>query len=120
MIELGLLQTKVEPPSGASPALCSKPIYLDHHATTPVDPRVTKMVVHAMTDVYGNANSVDHAYGEAAAELVESARRSVAALVGAAPGNVHFTSGSTQAIGIALSHAKIGRASCRERVCQYV
>jgi cysteine desulfurase len=50
-----------------------KPIYLDHHATTPVDPRVAMIVLHAMTDVFGNANSVDHGFGGAAAHLVATA-----------------------------------------------
>lgn len=108
MNDLDLMEKKVEP-EGKSVTLGSKPIYLDHHATTPVDPRVAKVVLHAMTDVYGNANSVEHVFGEAAAELVATARHSVAAMVGAAPDDVHFTSGSTQAIGMALSHAVANR-----------
>ena len=57
------------------------PIYLDYHATTPVDPRVAAVVVHAMTTAFGNANSAEHVYGEVAAALVTDARREVAALV---------------------------------------
>lgn len=81
------------------------PIYLDHHATTPVDPRVAAVVLHAMTIAFGNANSVEHIYGEMAAQLVVDARREVAALVGAGPERVHFTSGSTESIRLAVAHA---------------
>ena len=83
----------------------SQPIYLDHHATTPVDPRVADAVVHAMTGVFGNANSIDHAFGEAAGALVATASEAVATLVGSAPEDVYFTSGSTEAIRLALAHA---------------
>ena len=83
----------------------SHPIYLDHHATTPVDPRVADVVMHAMTGAFGNANSIDHAFGEAAAALVATAREAVAALVGSAPGDVYFTSGSTEAIRLAQAYA---------------
>ena len=83
----------------------SHPIYLDHHATTPVDPRVADVVMHAMTGVFGNANSIDHAFGEAAGALVATASEAVAALVGSAPEDVYFTSGSTEAIRLALAHA---------------
>ncbi len=83
----------------------SQPIYLDHHATTPVDPRVASVVMHAMTGAFGNANSIDHAFGEAAGTLIAGASEEVAALVGSAPEYVYFTSGSTEAIGLALVHA---------------
>ena len=83
----------------------SHPIYLDHHATTPVDPRVAKVVMHAMTGAFGNANSVDHVFGEAASALIATASEAVAALVGSAPEDVYFTSGSTEAIRLALVHA---------------
>ena len=59
----------------------SPPIYLDYHATTPVDPRVAAVVLHAMTTAFGNANSSEHVYGEVAAALVTDARREAAALV---------------------------------------
>ncbi|MDE2937384.1 MAG: aminotransferase class V-fold PLP-dependent enzyme [Chloroflexota bacterium] len=88
------------------------PIYLDHHSTTPVDPRVAAVVMEVMTYAYGNANSVEHLYGELAAELLYGARCDVARLVGAAPEGVCFTSGSTQGISLALFHAV---ASCKHR-----
>lgn len=82
-----------------------RPIYLDYHATTPVDPRVAAVVLNAMTRAFGNPNSEDHLYGEEAATLVADARCEVAALVGAEPEGIHFTSGSTEAIRIAIAHA---------------
>ena len=83
----------------------SQPIYLDHHATTPVDPRVADVVLYAMTGAFGNANSIDHAFGEAADALIATASEAVADLAGSAPGDVYFTSGSTEAIRLALAHA---------------
>jgi cysteine desulfurase len=84
------------------------PIYLDYHATTPVDPRVADVVVHAMTTAFGNANSSEHIYGEMAAALVTDARREVAELVNADPEGVHFTSGSSESIRLAVAHAVAG------------
>jgi cysteine desulfurase len=81
------------------------PIYLDYHATTPVDPRVAAIVLRVMTADFGNANSAEHIYGDVAAELVEEARDHVAALVGADPDTVNFTSGSTESIRLAIGHA---------------
>lgn len=81
------------------------PIYLDHHATTPVDPRVAAVLLHAMTTAFGNANSAEHIYGEVAAILVADARREVAELVNADPEGVHFTSGATESIRLAIAHA---------------
>lgn len=86
-------------------------VYLDHHATTPVDPRVAAVVLEAMTDTFGNANSVDHAFGEEAADLVARSRAEVAALVGSSTDTVQFTSGASESIGIAVSHAISSRSS---------
>lgn len=80
------------------------PIYLDYHATTPVDPRVAAIVLRIMTVDFGNANSAEHIYGDVAAELVDEARGRVAALVGADPDTVNFTSGSTESIRLAIRH----------------
>ena len=81
------------------------PIYLDYHATTPVDPRVAAIVLRVMTTHFGNANSAEHIYGDMAAELVDVARQQVAALVGADPEMVNFTSGATEGIRLAIGHA---------------
>lgn len=87
-----------------------RPIYLDHHSTTPVDPRVASVMVEAMTTAFGNPNSVEHRYGEEAATLVADARLHVADLLSAQPDGVHFTTGATEAISLALRDAEESRA----------
>ena len=78
-------------------------VYLDNAATTPVDPRVAARMADVLLDGDAQANpSSLHAPGRAAAALVEAAREQVAALVGAAPGEIVFTSGATESINIAL------------------
>ena len=77
-------------------------IYLDNHATTRLDPRVLEAMLPWLTDRYGNAGSTTHAPGLAAREAVEHARGQVAAAIHAAPEEVIFTSGATEAINIAL------------------
>lgn len=81
------------------------PVYLDNHATTPVDDRVAAVVIAAMQRDFGNANSSGHAMGLTASELVEASKAHVAALVGGEAEDVHFTSSSTEAIHLAMSHA---------------
>ncbi len=88
------------------------PIYLDHHATTQVDPRVAAVVTNAMTTAFGNANSVEHLYGEEAAALISDAKREVGISVGSEPEGVHFTSGSTESIWLAITHA-VTSSQCR-------
>lgn len=83
----------------------ARPIFLDHHSTTPVDARVAQVVLHAMTEAIGNPNSLEHVYGEEALALVVRARHLVSELVGADPDDVHFTSGSTEAIRLAVNAA---------------
>lgn len=91
----------------------TRPIYLDYHATTPVDPRVAAVVLHAMTSTFGNANSVDHIYGEEAAALIDTARDEVAALAGSHSDGVHFTSGASESIRLAVRHEALRRRSGR-------
>jgi cysteine desulfurase len=80
------------------------PIYLDHAATTPVDPRVVAAMQECLgvEGTFGNPSSVLHAPGRAAARRVEEARAAVAALIGAAPEEIVFTSGATEADNLAL------------------
>ena len=80
----------------------SRPIYLDYHATTPTDPRVAAIVHRYMTEVFGNANSVDHSFGDEALAAVEGARRSVATLIETDPRSIVFTSGATESLNLAL------------------
>jgi cysteine desulfurase len=79
-----------------------RPIYLDNHATTPVDPRVTAVLLHHLGAAFGNASSRDHDYGDEAEAAVAKARRQVADLVGVAPRWVVFTSGATESLNLAL------------------
>lgn len=78
------------------------PIYLDYHATTPVDPRVAKLMLHYMITEFGNASSTDHIYGDRAAKAVSKACSQVAELVGASAREVIFTSGATESINLAI------------------
>jgi cysteine desulfurase len=76
-------------------------IYLDHSATTPVDPEVAALMMTYYTEKYGNPSSV-HSFGREAKQALEEARRQVAALIGATPQEVTFTSGGTEADNLAI------------------
>jgi cysteine desulfurase len=79
-------------------------IYLDHNATTPVDPAAAEAMMRALQDLFGNASSV-HYYGQQAKAAVDTARSSVAALIGAEPSEIIFTSGGTEADNLAIRGA---------------
>ena len=77
------------------PSTMNKQVYLDYHATTPVDPRVLDAMLPYLKDSFGNASSKTHPYGWAAREAVEKARAQVGSLLNASPGEIYFTGGAT-------------------------
>lgn len=110
----------VEEPSDSLPnpvRESHRPVYLDFNATAPVDPRVAEEVMRFMTQEFGNAGSRTHGYGQVAKERVNRAREEVAAVVGAKPDEVIFTSGATESDNLAiLGLARHGEATGRRHI----
>lgn len=88
-------------------------VYLDHSATTPVDPEVASLIMTYYTEKYGNPSSI-HSFGQEAKNALEEARSQVADLIGAKPEEITFTSGGTEAdnlavLGVAEAYRKKGK-----------
>jgi cysteine desulfurase len=79
-----------------------RPVYLDYHATTPVDPRVLEAMLPYFTERFGNPASKQHPFGWQAQEAVEKARGQVAALINASPAEITFTSGASESNNLAV------------------
>jgi cysteine desulfurase len=83
--------------------MAEPPIYLDHHATTPCDPRVVEAMTPFFTQTFGNPASLTHDYGRRAANALEDARISIARFFRVQPNEFYFTAGATESNNIALN-----------------
>jgi cysteine desulfurase len=109
--------------AGTGPRTVTDPVYLDYAASTPVDPAVAAAMGRCLVapEAIGNASSTTHLFGRRAAEHIERARAEVAALIGAAPAEIIFTSGATESdnlavLGAARANMRRGRHVVSSRI----
>jgi len=82
--------------------MSNRPIYMDHHATTPVDKRVLDVMLPYFSEKFGNAASTDHPYGNEALQAVEKSRKQIGDVIGAKSEEIIFTSGATESNNLAI------------------
>jgi cysteine desulfurase len=83
------------------------PIYLDHHATTPCDPRVVDKMLPFFTQLFGNPASVTHVHGRVASTALEESRAAIADSLGVRPTEIYFTAGATESNNLAISGVRL-------------